>query len=131
MTIPTLACPVVTTIASVPVATMARTWEAMRSRRRSNRSASDPPVRDSSITGTNTAACVTPTMKDRWVSLKTRTPCATDCRNVPEFEMSWPVKNSRKFRSRSRLPRGFCASGASGAASDATVSGASIRPGAY
>src|SRR5437763_1100486 len=42
--------------------------------------------------------------------------------------MSWPMKNTRKLRSRNRLPRGPDAAGTSGAASDATVSGASIHP---
>src|SRR2546423_3230424 len=38
------------------------------------------------------------------------------------------MKNSRKLRSRSRLPPDDGATGTSGAASDATVSGASMRP---
>ena len=63
MTRPTDALPVVTTIARVPVATIASTCDAMSRPRLSNRSASEPPVSDSSSTGRNTAAWVTPTMK--------------------------------------------------------------------
>ena len=57
-------------------------------------SASTPPNRPKTMTGTNCAAATTPSQNASLVSSRTSQAWATCCIHVPISEMSWPPKNS-------------------------------------
>src|SRR6476659_11169779 len=71
------------------------------SRRLSDRSATSPPHGPRSRTGPNCAAARAPSAMPLSVSLRTSSVCATSVSQLPICEISWPVKNSRKLRTRS------------------------------
>jgi hypothetical protein len=72
-------------------------------RRRSTRSAIEPPHGPNSSDGTPPAASTRPSEAALPVSLSTSQPIAVCCRNVPLAEATWPAKYSRNGFERSAL----------------------------
>ena len=67
-------------------------WVAISSRRFGTRSASRPPQAPIRSIGRNCSAVVRPTARPLPVRLRTSQIAATVCIQVPESEISWPLK---------------------------------------
>src|ERR1041384_3594149 len=77
---------------------MARAWTAISSLRLSERSATRPAKAPIRRTGPNWAAARAPRAQPLSVSFSTSSVWATSVSQLPTWEMSWPPKKRRKFR---------------------------------
>ena len=80
-------------------------WVIVSSRSLLDRSATSPANADSTRIGPNWQAASAPTATPLLVRCRTSSVSATIVSQLPEFEISWPMKNRRKLRDRSARTR--------------------------